>query len=223
MTLRLIQLGQTTPTKERAIGNVAAKFPLHSEANYWSLWSYGGDLGGERSAIQDIVSRTKSSDVVWDIGANKGHYSAFLSQVTENVCSFEPGVDARKYLAEVESLNGDFTIYETALGSTDGTGGFESGSVNADGGGDYVLRRGDTLVNNGLPAPDVVKADIEGAELDMLDGLGSVLEDVRLVYVEPHPSKGTPIDALQSRLLAEGFDIDTISTDCREPIIRGER
>lgn len=225
MTWQLIQTGSNTPAKERTIAGVTANFPLYSESDYWRLLSWGGDFGGEVSAMEDIIRSIKPTDIVWDIGANKGNYTVFLSQVAECVHSFEPDEIVRDYLARIKTINGisNITIHDTALGSADGVGGFEDGNVAAEDNGGFEIRRGDTLVKNGVPMPDVIKADIEGGELDVLDGLGDVLKQVRLVYLEPHPSKGTPLDALQSRLYNEGFETDIISTDCMQPIIKGER
>jgi len=45
------------------------------------------------------------------------------------------------------------------------------------------VARGDSL---DLPPPDVIKIDVEGAELAVLDGFGQLLQAARAVYVEVH-------------------------------------
>lgn len=57
------------------------------------------------------------------------------------------------------------------------------------------MRRGDDLVANGVPAPDVVKIDIEDAEGRALRGLTETLsrDDCRYVQCEVHPQHGVEI------------------------------
>lgn len=45
------------------------------------------------------------------------------------------------------------------------------------------IKRGDDV---NAPQPDVVKIDVEGAELDVLTGMPDILTEVRVCYVEYH-------------------------------------
>lgn len=77
-------------------------------------------------------------------------------------------------------------------------------------------RRGDSLVADGAPAPDVLKLDVQGAELDALRGLGDVLDRVERVFAELHVEKtaryGTSAAAVESFLADAGFAVARFGT-----------
>ncbi len=58
----------------------------------------------------------------------------------------------------------------------------------ADGLADLYVRktRGELLIAEGIPSPNVVKLDVEGAEGDVLEGLQSALAGVRAAMIEVH-------------------------------------
>ncbi|MFD1562874.1 FkbM family methyltransferase [Haloarchaeobius amylolyticus] len=56
------------------------------------------------------------------------------------------------------------------------------------------VKRGDNLIDSGAVSdPTVLKIDIEAGEADELDGLKSVLQNVRLAYIEVHGQHLTDI------------------------------
>jgi FkbM family methyltransferase len=71
--------------------------------------------------------------------------------------------------------------------------------------------------------PDLVKIDVEGAELDVLHGMGRLLEapSLRLI-VEWHPTlqqaAGQAPDALPRHLLAQGFRLQVVTHTSQAPI-----
>lgn len=94
-----------------------------------------------------------------------------------------------------------------------------------------LVTTGDSLVQSGeLPAPTVVKIDVEGTELDVLHGLrGTVSTDrCRLVYCELHPNaltvRGNAPDEVQAFLRECGFTLTTVQefTDGRT-IVRARK
>ena len=151
---------------------------------------------GERRVDAAVVELTHAGDVVWDVGANVGWYTRrFLEQVGPggHVVAVEPvPANARRLalLAESERL----TVLQAALATTDGRASFavsgENGETScidgASGPLDVRVARGDTLAEQGVPRPQVVKIDVEGFEGDVLDGMGTLLADVRGVVVEVH-------------------------------------
>ena len=73
--------------------------------------------------------------------------------------------------------------------------------------------RGTTLVAEGVPAPTVVKIDVEGWEGEVLDGLGDLIDGVRALFVEVHfkilGERGKPLEPTRicSVLSDRGFAI----------------
>jgi FkbM family methyltransferase len=154
-------------------------------------------------------------DVVYDIGANLGLYSRFLVTClgAERVVAFEPVAENRALLAHNLAIGGiadRVTVLDVALADEDGSAEFQlddmqstSGTLSAVTGGGasegrrnlglgpltrkVSCRRLDSLLAEGLPRPDVIKLDVEGAEALVLAGADQILRGAapRLV-VELH-------------------------------------
>lgn len=132
-------------------------------------------------------------DVVWDVGANVGHYSQkFLAMVggEGRVVAFEPAPAAARMLRELSPTP---EVLELALSSADGEARLsvaegDAAPVNRlspDGGLTVRIARGDSLVQAGIaPRPGVVKIDTEGHELEVLRGLISLRP--RAILIEVH-------------------------------------
>lgn len=143
----------------------------------------------EQPVIQNLVQNTESSDVFFDIGADFGIYSCLLGRIvgSEGVIPFEP---YQPRVARLELNLGhndlDCSIVTRALGSAEGTlegysKVFERDQPN--------VVSGDELVDsNEVPAPTVLKVDVDGGEVNVLDGLRDTLRNfVQLIVVEVHP------------------------------------
>lgn len=143
-------------------------------------------------------------DVIWDVGANVGYYSRRFSERVGprgTVVAFEPGSSAAARLRIETAGLENVRVLEIALGKTDESGILIAGSnpdgTNtqvrpADGGkGEVAIMRGDSMLGTAkVPQPNVIKVDVEGAELEVLSGMPRVLGDSRLrsVAVELHAS-----------------------------------
>lgn len=189
-----------------------------------ALWRAGGH--GERNVQANYLQSLDASDTVWDVGANLGTYSLLAASTGATAIAFEPGPRARTQLVENAQLNNatdqiDATPY--ALSDYDGTGkllpaersGIRQLAPNGDHGDTVPVRRGDSL---DLPQPDVVKIDVEGAELSVLDGLQETLANARVCYVEVHD--GVDQSAVEARLDGAGLSVTAEFGD--DPILRGE-
>lgn len=183
-------------------------------------------LGGEEPVIRDLVERAGPDDVVWDVGANQGIVAAFAASTGAAVYAFEPG-SARSVLDRTISQQRYYKIasYGWALGDADTHVAFEDvdgydtcDHVDPTGATDDVRQvRGDTLVDAGdVDAPTIVKIDVEGYELRVLDGMRGLLERSPLstIYLEVHRDKiasyGDSVDDLEERLGTAGFSIERI-------------
>jgi FkbM family methyltransferase len=151
----------------------------------------------ERALADAMQAATMPGDVVWDIGANIGFYTRQFAAWTGaggRVYAFEPEpatlLDLR---AAVDTLQ-NVTVVPIGLSANDarlpfarmdiyGSGALVVTSDQAD---EFLeVRAGDGL---DLSAPNLVKVDVEGHELDVLRGMKRLLtsRELRSVFVELH-------------------------------------
>jgi len=140
--------------------------------------------------------------IIWDIGANIGSASLYFSNRFPNarIHAFEPVPD--NFLIAERNLAGlPVTLHNLAIGPEDAEmsitasdcplnfGGFSfhySGTVDAP---LSMVRmaRPNTLLSQGVPAPDLIKIDTEGAEWDILTSFpDEVISDVNWIIGELH-------------------------------------
>jgi FkbM family methyltransferase len=170
--------------------------------------------------------------VLWDIGANFGLHavSAALAEPAMQVHAFEPNPAsfARLQLHTRDNQAG-VRCWPLALGDRDGTATLHANAsgnpgmttltpgatTRFDAQVEVRLARGDTLVARGeLPAPHVIKLDVEGGKLAVRTGLGGLLTapTLRAVVFETcadlltNPT-GCPSASL---LLAAGFKLSAL-------------
>ncbi|MDP8909022.1 MAG: FkbM family methyltransferase [Chloroflexota bacterium] len=177
---------------------------------------------GEKRVNAAILELTRPGDVVWDVGANIGIYTRrFLERVGEpgHVVAVEP-VPCNAAQLRGLSAPEQLTVVEAALASSDGrvplvvSGQSGETSSIGEGSGALTVRaaRGDTLLDEGLPQPQIIKIDVEGYEGDVLDGMPAVLQGARSVIVEVHfaalARRGRPREPLQllALLRRHGFN-----------------
>lgn len=155
--------------------------------------------------------------------ANKGAEVVTFEPWLENAATIERNLRRNELKARVvpkalfdENSPREFTLDER---ETPGSGrgslldGWQNGESRT-----VECVRGDTEVSrNCLPRPTVVKIDVEGAELEVLKGLGDLLDDVRMVYCELH---GVNDQAVRDLLQANGFEIEADLEDTRCGIVR---
>jgi FkbM family methyltransferase len=144
-----------------------------------------GRLEGE---IQLLPRFVRPTDVCWDIGANAGTYALALSPLASRVFAFEPiphNVGILEQVKKRARLH-NVSIQRVAIGDIDGPGrmtipidGFYGGYYLAaldDGGSLSVsIASIDVLIANGLPQPDFIKCDVEGAETRVINGARSLI------------------------------------------------
>ena len=144
-------------------------------------------------------------DVVWDVGANLGHYARRFSEWVgpggEVVC-FEPSPRNLQRLRRACEPSANASVIACALSDRNGTTAFvedtEAGGANARIAAgqtrdpnviEVPVRCGDDLIAAGeARRPGVVKIDVEGHEYAVLQGLRRLLAErsVRHLFVEVH-------------------------------------
>lgn len=133
--------------------------------------------------------------VAFDVGANAGFYTlAFSRLVGSNggVYAFEPYCEnARNILHHIKTNDcANATLYQIALSGQQGLAYFDVAVSNAmgsigRGSGQYFVPTTtiDAIVEGGIPCPDIVKMDVEGAEFDVLSGARAVLARKRTIWI----------------------------------------
>jgi FkbM family methyltransferase len=159
------------------------------------IQSYGLVRGTLEPSVQEALRRSvRPGAVVYDVGANIGFFSllaARLAGPSGVVEAFEPVPRAAAALRRNVALNAltNVRVHEVAVGARDGSGtllitGQASCSHLADRGRHPDTRETaavrvvalDALVQRGqLPPADVIKIDVEGSELAVVQGMAELL------------------------------------------------
>ena len=141
--------------------------------------------------------------MIFDIGANIGLGSFFMRTLypEAKVAGFEPSKAEGEVLARNYADWPGCELFPVAVGDQDGvnlrfavhpdkTGGQHLAGESDEAGWNYVevpMRRIDALIDEGrLPAPDLVKIDVEGAEVAVLKGFGRFLGAPAAYIMETH-------------------------------------
>jgi FkbM family methyltransferase len=175
--------------------------------------SHGCWLGSYEFHKQKMLQHElKVRDVVYDIGANVGFYSLLSSVIVGDagyVYSFEPSPDNLQQLRKHLKLNHikNCVVVDAAVSSADGEAVFDTsgdrctGHLAADG--NLRVR---TLTLDGLVSrqeirpPNLMKIDIEGGELECLQGATNVINEYRpIIFLATH---GQEIHLACTELLA---------------------
>ena len=169
--------------------------------NRWLAGILAGP-GYESAFERAVVAAVKPGDRVWDVGANVGLYTRKLSGAAGGVgrvWAFEPSPLNRSRLEAAVADTGNVIVVAVALGDRDGSMKLEQGAdalgatsrlrESSQDGIDVRVARGDSLVAaQEVAAPNLIKLDVEGFELDVLQGLGGLLRspDLRALGIEVH-------------------------------------
>ena len=167
----------------------------------------GYALGTWEPQVQSVLASTLASGhVMYDIGAASGFYAVIAARAvgsTGQVVAFEPMPESAARLRHNIALN-EFTnvhVLELALGESVGTAKLVAG-IEEDQAGlkgslasnesstpvEVEVTTIDRLVDEGaLPPPDIIKMDIEGAEIEVLGGAERTLSQRRpVLLIESH-------------------------------------
>jgi len=141
---------------------------------------HGAWLGRLEAPLLDrFVALLKPNAVVWDIGANVGLYTLAAARRVSQVVAFEPlsrNVTALRRHLQLNHVH-NVQVVEAAVGSHDGMAYLAEGDSPSEA---HIAPHGTIRVQavsldrwmatTGAPRPDVVKIDVEGAEMHVLSG-----------------------------------------------------
>jgi FkbM family methyltransferase len=140
----------------------------------------------ERSQTAYFIDRIKSKKVFWDLGAHVGYYTLQFCKLNPggSVFAFEPLERNVLYFEKHMQLNNikGYKIFKVAVSNAEGTLRFAKGTASVAG---KLSSEGETEVeviklsswyeNGKISPPEVIKMDIEGAEINVLHDLKGIL------------------------------------------------
>lgn len=157
-------------------------------------------LGSYEMQKQHIVADAlKPGDVFYDIGANVGFYALIAAQAVGaagHVYTFEPFPRNIPYIQKHVALNQltNVTIFEMAIADKEGVAHFQEGLRHTNGRIDdsgtlevRVASLDGLIAHEGLRLPTVLKIDVEGGELAVLQGARKLLTEHKpLIFLATH-------------------------------------
>ena len=175
--------------------------------------------GTTEQLVQETLRRmVQSGMVVYDVGANVGFFTLLMRRFvgeSGQVFAFEPDPEMFGELSRNVTRNGcrNITTVHAAVWSSTGLVRFcradpmqspsrGTGSVSANATDDVVISQSVSLDEfaEGAPAPDLIKCDAEGAEVEVFRGARRLLEEQRpVVLCEIHST-------VQSKELTRVFE-----------------
>jgi FkbM family methyltransferase len=167
----------------------------------WWQYRYGLDAADgfeaaasdERPVFADLFANLRPDDVFYDVGAHVGLFTRPVAKLLPEgtVVAFEPGEGADELRRSLDDSN--VVLVEEAISRTAGEGYHShNGRVGLLGNDDadaFRTTNAREILDEGtLPLPNVVKIDVFGAEVDVVEGLEELLQrdECRLVYCEVH-------------------------------------
>jgi FkbM family methyltransferase len=203
-------------TRTLSCAGVEAKFAVASLSDH-RITTVG--FNNERPVYEDLVLTVREDDVFLDVGANVGTFTCLVGKRAGGVVAVEPHAENVERLRRNLALNDlNVDIVESVLWNETDTLELDLSphsalqhSLKRPQGGESVevpAVPGDHLVSDGrIDQPTVVKVDVEGAEMEVLEGLSETLssERCRVVYCEPHPPH-TTVEEVAALLSERGFE-----------------
>jgi len=160
------------------------------------------ETGYEPKLTREILERLDTGDVFYDVGSRFGYYSLLARRIgltKDQIHTFEASKSNYWYLKQ--NVGGSAVINRNRIGAGDP---------------DLSL----DVYSETNPLPDIVKIDVEGAELNVIKGMKNLLKSGITVYIEVHPQylPNRDIEKIHSILEDSGYKIDTLDhrDDSRE-------
>jgi FkbM family methyltransferase len=181
-------------------------------------------FGGEEEFLRLILAEVRPGDTVYDVGACIGMVAIHAAKLGATVVAFEPDPGYRERLATNLALNGTsaqvirWAVSENAGEAslyTDGAGSASPSLRQKGKRGRLTVRTQsiDAALKAGeIQPPDVIKMDIEGAEILALRGMSDLLRSPhspRAIFLELHPDMlpdfGSSSDEVLAVLESAGY------------------
>jgi FkbM family methyltransferase len=192
-----------------------------------TIWTHSLSASAEIyrgiSSNQHLPSvKLRSSPTIIDCGANIGLVSlAYINAYPKaNIHAIEPASDNFELLRKNLGGNDGIRIIRAAVSNQSGTGqlvlskrspsshSMSEAAIRHQGKRERIdlITLKDYLDRNNIEKVDLLKLDIEGAEMDAIEGLGKRIRDVRVIVGEVHP-KIVDENEVKKKLVESGFEI----------------
>ncbi|MFZ0452107.1 MAG: FkbM family methyltransferase [Ignavibacteriaceae bacterium] len=210
-----------------------------NKIKFWTptyyLDDYVKNLAGEEQFLNEILLRLNEHNVFWDVGANIGFYSIVAAKIKDTngkIFAFEPEPKTFSLLRKNIELNkmNNITSLSIALGDTDGDKLLYPSDTPNFGAHSFVQRTDYRVKKKGIKinintadklidemkidVPDIMKIDVEGAEILILRGMKRLLMNKKLktIFCEIHvnllPLFGSSEEEVLEIFRKENFHID---------------
>jgi FkbM family methyltransferase len=210
------------PTRTLAVAGQVVRFAVGTRREAERLTALATDEG---RMLRRLLAAVRDGDTFVDVGANIGTVTLPVARTGRAEClAFEPEPHNAARLAGNVALNdlANVTVIEAAMWSASGTIGLRARGAVGTGTHTVAEDEGpgltpvpattiDELAASSGRAPDVVKVDVEGAELEVLRGAARTLGagEIRGLFVETHPAgltaRGSSEDELSGFLDRLGY------------------
>jgi FkbM family methyltransferase len=185
-----------------------SKFRITSNVEKFRVRQYGG----EKEALDYFINLCKASKIIYDIGSSVGLFTITAAKLTKSnsIYAFEPDPETFVRLNENVAINKLKNVRTLQLACSNEVGTIELFTNGVNGFAPSLVEQKDregapkasvkipsnTLDNliaeNKLPVPDLIKIDIEGAEIFCLKGALKLLngdfgEKPSNIFIEVHP------------------------------------
>lgn len=202
---------------EVTVNHISASFPNSEVEQVRDILSIESDI------ITHVLPRVNSDDIIYDIGADRGLYTCLLGSYLKSgsVFSFEPHPITSRKLEEIVRFNGiESTVFPVGLGDKSRSATIDGYRLVDSAAGDISIENAETLItDHSLPYPDLIKIDVEGMELEVLDGLHHLFEKSppAKILCEVHPVSSidsglsqSEVDTLKDKLEEYGYNLERV-------------
>ena len=168
--------------------------PIISGPLKWKKWIVGAAAGkgkglsiiinqSEQAQVHEALKLLKHDSICFDIGTNVGFYTLLFSEYAKQVYSFEPLPRNLQYLIRMVKINNihNVKILPCAVSDSSHIGSFSEdhnpamGKLSKNGSLPVLVITCDQFLLETKVSPDVIKIDVEGAELKVLKGASGLL------------------------------------------------
>ena len=218
-----------------SVGDTSARFYITNEAELNRFdTAFGLAELSEQPVIESFLKDIEDAETAFDIGANVGTYTCLAGRKLDSgsIHAFEPhpnNIDRLRENIQLNDLTSSVKVHDYAL--SDVTGEFDLSvrvsSEAAEGSHSLIsdsdigekipvsTYRGDELIGEELPEPDLIKIDVEGAEFKVIKGLqDTISKSEPIIYCELHRDQlkedGASANEVTELLTQKSYTIETL-------------